>query len=92
MSAQTGAGNEAQVAQATEYVVLTKAIPQANTASGVQGWTVVKTVSARSATEAIRAAAGDKNAAQYVAVPARSWNPVNVTPKTTTTFDFGDAS
>lgn len=81
-----------QTQQATEYVVLSKAIPAANTSGGVQGWQEVKSVTARSATEAVRAAAGDKNAAMYVAVPARSWNPVKVTPKVTTTFAIEETS
>lgn len=56
----------------TEYVVLQ--------ASGDDEWMVVDTVQARSATAAIRAAiTGD---GQYVAVPARSWQPVTAKTET----------
>lgn len=48
-------------------------------------WTVrVLEVEARSAEQAVRLAAAEIGAGQYVAVPARSWQPVTVKVETQT--------
>jgi len=74
---------------ATKYVVLTW---------NGDAWEVEKTVEARSSEAAIRqwaeartTGSPDDAPTTAVAVPERSWKPVKVTPKTTTTLTFEDA-
>lgn len=71
---------------ATEYVVLRENIASKDTVSPNAGThSIVTTVKARSAADAIRQAAG-KTEGTYRAVPARSFQPVKVTVETTTTI------
>lgn len=76
----------------TEYVVMSQTPSITNGASAIPGglWKPIKTVSARSANEAIKQVADTKAEAVYVAVPARSFNPVKVTPKVETTLVLGE--
>ena len=66
----------------TSYIVL-KAVND-------NGWVEEKTVPARSARSAIRivVTGGGKPDITYVAVPARSWQPVAVTVETKTQLKF----
>ncbi len=70
-------------AKLTGYTILklTKGAEEA-TAKG-EFWTIEATVAARSASEAVKQAAG-ASAGRYVAVPERSWAPVTVTVEQTT--------
>ncbi len=76
---------------ATDYMVLAERNNGERPTSGssastlVYGkiWQPLKTVKARSATEAVKLAAGE-TAGTYMAVPARSWKPVTVTVEQTT--------
>jgi len=69
---------------AREYVVLKQA------AKGGP-WAEVKRVEATGADAAIRSLGQDglEDGVTYVAVPSRSWNPVKVEVKTTTTISVG---
>lgn len=51
-------------------------------------WVEIKTVPGRSQEEAIKAAADTNSPGTYTAVPARSWSPLTVKPKTVTTFEL----
>lgn len=74
----------AKTKQTTEYVVLRENASAPNQTNSLAGThSVVKTVTAASANDAIRQAADDKEGV-YRAVPARSWKPVKVTVKTET--------
>ena len=63
----------------TEYLVLAQ-LHDLHVVSGgtdVRGWSEMKTVEASSASQAVRKVAGE-NPGSYVAVPARSFQPVRV--------------
>ena len=73
----------------TEYVVIRENTPDPNSANTLAGThSVVKTLRATSANDAIRQAVGEK-AGTYRAIPARSWKPVKVTVHTETTVRLG---
>ena len=74
----------------TEYVILVALDRGAE--HGRDAWRVLKTVSARSQDAAVKAAADPAGEATYVAVPARSFVPVVVTPNTVTTLELKAAS
>lgn len=57
------------------YVVLSK---------NESGWEVVTTMAGSSAGQAVRKVAESKGAGTYVAVPARSWQPLTVRVETET--------
>lgn len=61
----------------TEYVVLRQDDDK---------WAFVKKSTARTPDAAVKDAHGTGSAAVYVAVPARSWKPMKVTPKVETTL------
>ena len=76
--------------QTTEYVVL-RAEMQPRTGSdggSTEAHSVVQTIAATSANDAIRQAAGEKPGT-YRAIPARSWKPVKVTVSTETKITLG---
>lgn len=71
----------------TEYVVLRWNGNDAE--KKLETWAVVGTFTARTAGDAAKAAharRGSDNGSTYVAVPARSWKPVRVTPKVETSL------
>lgn len=73
-----------KVEQATDYMILTKSEPDAE---GKESnlWEVSAKVTARSAKAAIRSwidQGPDEPKGTYVAVPARSWQPVTVSTET----------
>jgi hypothetical protein len=72
----------------TEYVVLKKT---QTTADEPKRWGEVKTVTARSAVEAIRAAIPAQSGQEgtFIAVPARSFKPVTVKVEQTTRVRVG---
>lgn len=77
-TAPTGA---TRTSKGTRYVVLTRM------ENG--DWRFTKPGVATSAEAAIRAVAAELGAAEYIAVPARSWNPVKVTVEKTTVVKLG---
>jgi hypothetical protein len=70
----------------TEYVVLRLVDTDAD------AYEVVQRVSARDADQAIRKVAAEQGVGTFVATPARSWNPMRVTPKVETTLILEEAS
>lgn len=73
----------------TSYVILERINVAAPGESGTDEYQVCETIEARAADQAIRSYVetldeGAKSGT-FVAVPARSWRPVTVTPKTVTT-------
>ena len=74
--------------QTTEYVVLRDKATPPTSNGGEAELTVIKTVRANSANDAIRQVAG-KNEGTYRAIPARSFKPVKVTVHTETTIRLG---
>ncbi len=73
-----------RAADATTYVVLAT--------DESDFWRVVVKVEARSGEDAIRRhVAGKTEGGVFVAVPARSWKPVKVTPKVETTLVIEEA-
>lgn len=68
-------------AKLTRYVVLKQLAADGEATVGA--WDAVDTVSAASATEAIRVTAETFGAGEYVAVPARSWKPRKAEIQTT---------
>lgn len=78
--------------QTTEYVVLRENTSEPNSANSLDGThSLVKTVTATSANEAIKQAVdgASKKEGTYRAIPARSWKPVKVTVHTETTIRLG---
>lgn len=73
----------------SSYVVLRQVKTDAENAP--VAWIEVSTVQARSQLDAIKSVADQQHEGIYNAVPARSWDPVKLTPKTVTTFSV-DAS
>lgn len=79
VTATAGTAAASETAAGTEYVVLRRE------AEG--SWQLVKTVTARTPENAVKAAhknGGDADV--YVAVPSRSWKPVKVRSKVETTL------
>jgi hypothetical protein len=74
--------------QTTEYVVLRDKATPPTSNGGDAELTVIQTVRAKSAHDAIRQVAG-KNEGTYRAIPARSFAPVKVTVHTETTIRLG---
>lgn len=72
----------------TEYVILAQDLPANKSDGQGDGWLKVNKVTARSANEAVKAACGGK-AGLYVAIPARSFQPVTVKVETKTTIKLG---
>lgn len=66
------------------YVVFERTVDDAPN----EVWIRVASIGARSAEAAVKAHASKKGeAGTFVAVPARSWQPVKVTPKVVTTLE-----
>lgn len=84
MEATAGAPGTQKVAELTEYVILS-----AGEAEGSSIWCQMGTVRARSAEDAIRRH-GEEG--RHVAIPARSWRPINAKSKQTTTLDLKPAT
>lgn len=57
-----------------------------------EGWEEIARPEARSAAEAIRKAIGDNSNGHYVATPARSWKPLEVSVETKRTVKLGPAA
>jgi hypothetical protein len=71
--------------QLTEYVVLELIV------GASEGWSGFARESARDGNAAIKAALeGNTDGGTFVAIPARSWKPVKVTPKVETTLVLED--
>lgn len=85
----------------TEYLVLKALEPKGpagaiNDGVPANAWARVNTVTASSATVAIRAVvsklAESDQTGTFVAVPARSWKPINVAPQTQVRLELTEAS
>lgn len=89
--ADTETETTAKTATLTEYVILSSYTLEGDHArAGVEGWEeAAVTVQARSAEDALRR---HGQHGTFVAIPARSWKPVTVTAKQTTTLDLKPAT
>lgn len=72
----------------TEYVILERLT---NTTGGVS-WREFARETGRSADSALKTSLeGNEDGGTFIAIPARSWKPVKVTPETVTTLKLEEA-
>ena len=74
----------------SSYTVLRRVIAPDAADAMTDAWMVLGSVAAKSQTDAIKQLANKEQVGDYTAVPARSWSPVRVQPKTVTTFELAE--